>query len=418
MNTRARQTGNGTTQTRCCIAGGGPAGIMAGILLARAGVDTVVLEKHADFLRDFRGDTVHPSSMDVLAELGWLEDFLKRPHQELSRIRAHFGHDEVTIADFRRSPTRARFIAFMPQWHFLNFLVERARALPRFSLEMKADVIDLVEEAGRVVGIRAETPNGPLEVRSDLVIAADGRHSLLREKAGLVVHDVGAPIDVVWLRLPRHQGDPEQSLGWVRRRRFMALIDREDYWQIAFVIPKGGFDVWKTRGIAAFRADLAETAPFLADRVDQLRGFEDVSLLVVKVDRLEKWWRRGLLCIGDAAHAMSPVGGVGINLAIQDAVAAANILSGPLARGTLTDRDLARVQRRRELPTRATQALQVAIQSRLIQHVLSDDRPLEVGPILRLLNRAPPLQHFAARLVGVGVRPEHVATRAVPDSLA
>jgi 2-polyprenyl-6-methoxyphenol hydroxylase-like FAD-dependent oxidoreductase len=396
-------------KTTCCIAGGGPAGVMAGLLLARAGVETLVLEKHADFLRDFRGDTVHPSSMDVLAELGWLDDFLRRPHQELPRIRAHFGDADLTIADFSRSPTRKKFIAFMPQWDFLNFLVERARAFPAFGLKMQAQVVGVVEENGRVVGVRAQTAEGPLEVRADLVIGADGRHSLLRGVSGLAVHDVGAPIDALWLRIPKRDSDPEQSLGWVRSGRFLAVINRGEFWQIAFVIPKGGFEALKAQGIEAFRRDLAATAPFVADRVDTIASFDQVQLLVVTVDRLVKWWRPGLLCIGDSAHAMSPVGGIGINLAIQDAVATANILAEPLARNRLSDDDLARVQRRREFPTRATQALQVAIQSRLIERVLADDQPMKVGRALRFVDRTPWLQRVMARLIGVGIRPEHVA---------
>jgi 2-polyprenyl-6-methoxyphenol hydroxylase-like FAD-dependent oxidoreductase len=395
-------------QRTVCIVGGGPAGVLAGVLFARAGVDTLVLEKHSDFLRDFRGDTVHPSTMDVLGELGWLDDFLRMPHQELSRIQARIGDTLITLGDFSRTPTRKKFIALMPQWDFLNFIAEKAKALPAFSLKMNATVTDLVEEQDKVVGVRASTPEGSLEVRADLVIVADGRSSTLRERAGLRVRDIGAPIDVLWVRLSRRSTDPKEALGWVQRGRFLALIDRGDYWQIAYLIEKGGHDALVRRGIDAFRRDLAATTPFLGDRVNELRSFDDVKLLVVKVDRLDRWWRPGLLCIGDAAHAMSPIGGVGINLAIQDAVAASNLLAGPLRRHELSDDDLRKMQRRRELPTRATQALQVAIQRRVIQRALTDERGLKVGPVVKFLDRVELLKSIPAHLVGVGFRPEHV----------
>jgi 2-polyprenyl-6-methoxyphenol hydroxylase-like FAD-dependent oxidoreductase len=399
-------------ERRCCVVGGGPGGVLLGILLARAGVDTLVLEKHADFLRDFRGDTVHPSTMDVLDELGWLDDFLRLPHQELSRIGAHIGETEITLADFTHTPTRKKFVALMPQWDFLNFLVDRGRAFPAFEIRMEAEVTALIEVNGAVTGVRATTPEGELEVRAPLIVGADGRHSTVRRLAGLGVHDVGAPIDVVWFRLSRRPSDPAHALGWVDRGRFLALIDRREYWQIAYLIPKGGFADVESAGIDAFRRDIAATVPFLADRVPELRSFEDVSLLVVKVDRLEKWWQEGLLCIGDAAHAMSPVGGVGINLAIQDAVAAANLLAEPLFHRTLVPGDLAAVQRRREFPTRATQAIQVVIHDRVINRAITTDRPLKLGPTLRILANLGILQRIPSRVVGVGFRPEHVRSRA------
>jgi 2-polyprenyl-6-methoxyphenol hydroxylase-like FAD-dependent oxidoreductase len=346
--------------------------------------------------------------MDVLGELGWLDDFLRMPHQELSRIQARIGDTLITLGDFSRTPTRKKFIALMPQWDFLNFIAAKAKALPAFSLKMNATVTDLVEEQDKVVGLRASTPEGSLEVRADLVIVADGRSSTLRERAGLRVRDIGAPIDVLWVRLSRRSTDPKEALGWVQRGRFLALIDRGDYWQIAYLIEKGGHDALVRRGIDAFRRDLAATTPFLGDRVNELRSFDDVKLLVVKVDRLDRWWRPGLLCIGDAAHAMSPIGGVGINLAIQDAVAASNLLAGPLRRHELSDDDLRKVQRRRELPTRATQALQVAIQRRVIQRALTDERGLKVGPVVKFLDRVELLKSIPAHLVGVGFRPEHV----------
>jgi 2-polyprenyl-6-methoxyphenol hydroxylase-like FAD-dependent oxidoreductase len=398
----------------CCIVGGGPAGVMAGALLARAGVDTVVLEKHGDFLRDFRGDTVHPSTLQVLSELGWLDDFLRLPHQELRKIRAHLGDQEITIADFGGIPTKSKFIAFMPQWDFLNFVVERARKYPSFAVRMGAEATGIVEDHAGVVGVTVKTDGGVATFGCDLLLAADGRHSVIREQAGMSVEDLGAPIDVLWLRLERRESDPEQSLGWVRRGKFLALIDRGEFWQIACVIPKNDYEKVRTSGIAAFRDSLAETVPFLADRVGALASFDDVKLLVVKIDRLKRWWRPGLLCIGDAAHAMSPVGGVGINLAIQDAVATANILAGPLAAGSPLDELLERVQRRREFPTRATQAVQVAIQERVIQRALGGDRGFEPGPIFRVLGRLPALQRIPAYLVGMGVRPEHVRSPEAP----
>jgi 2-polyprenyl-6-methoxyphenol hydroxylase-like FAD-dependent oxidoreductase len=315
---------------------------------------------------------------------------------------------EVTIADFGHVPARRKFVAIMPQWEFLNFVVERARTFPAFQLQLKANATDVIEESSRIVGVRVDADGGPVEIRADLVIAADGRHSLIRKQARLPARNVGAPVDALWMRLPRHDSDPSQSVGWLRRGHFLALVDRGGFWQIGCLIPGGGFDALKARGIEAFRQDLGWTAPFFADRLHLLGSFDDVKLLVVQMDRLEKWWRRGLLCIGDAAHAMSPVGGVGINLAIQDAVAAANLLSGPLASGVLEDADLSRVQRRREMPARATQAIQRAVQERIVGQALGGTQPLRVGPTLRLLDRSALLQRVPAHLVGVGIRPEHV----------
>jgi 2-polyprenyl-6-methoxyphenol hydroxylase-like FAD-dependent oxidoreductase len=382
---------------------------MAGLLLARAGIDVLVLEKHADFLRDFRGDTVHPSTLDVLAELGWLDDFLRLPHQELTHIRACIEGQVITLADFRHVPSRLKLIALMPQWDFLSFLVTRAQQFPRFALRMQTEAVDLLRSDGRICGVRARTPAGELEVSADLVIAADGRNSVLRDRAGLRVRDVGAPMDVLWFRLPRRDDDPGQSLGWVKRGRFVVLLDRGDYWQVGFLIRKGGFESIRAAGIEAFRRDLAATVPFLANRTDGIRNVDDLNLLVVRVDRLERWWLPGLLCIGDAAHAMSPIGGVGINLAIQDAVAAASLLADPLRRGPPSESELARVQRRRSPPARATQAIQVAIQKRVIDRVLAGDRPVRVGRAFKLIDRIPVLQRVPAYVIGVGVRPEHVA---------
>jgi 2-polyprenyl-6-methoxyphenol hydroxylase-like FAD-dependent oxidoreductase len=397
--------------TRCCIAGGGPAGIVLGFLLARAGVDVVVLEKHADFLRDFRGDTIHPSTLELMYELGILDDFLSRPHQELSEIGAQIDDLQATVADFSHLPTHCKFVGLMPQWDFLNFIAEHGRQYPRFHLSMESEVTDLIIEDGRVVGVRATTPRGPLEVRADLTIGADGRRSIVREKAALEVLDLGAPIDVLWMRIPRGPDDPNQTLGRVRAGRILVTIDRGDYWQCAYVISKGGFDAIREKGLPSFREDIAKTAPFLRERVDELKDWNDIKLLSVSVDRLRRWWRAGLLCIGDSAHAMSPVGGVGINLAIQDAVAAANILAGPLQRGRVTDERLRAVQRRREFPTRMTQGLQVFAHKRVIRRALNNETPLRRLPFpLRLLQRFPILRRIPARVIGLGFRPEHVRT--------
>ncbi|HMK29207.1 MAG TPA: FAD-dependent oxidoreductase [Terriglobales bacterium] len=397
-------------QVTCCIAGGGPAGMMLGFLLARAGVETLVLEKHKDFLRDFRGDTVHPSTLDVFAELGLLEDFLKLPHQELHEARAKIGDVVIRVGDFSHTPTRCQFIAFMPQWDLLNFLAERGRRYPAFHLRMEAEVTDLVEEKGAVVGVRANTPQGPLMVGAKLVIGADGRHSTVRARAQLKVKDLGSPIDVFWMRLSKKASDATQGLGFFNLGRILVMLDRGDYWQCAFVIRKGQAEEIRARGLAAFGEDIAQIAPFLRDRVGELRDWSQVSLLTVLVDRLEQWWRPGLLCIGDSAHAMSPIGGVGINLAIQDAVAAANILARPLQQGTLSPRDLAEVERRRMFPTRVTQAMQLVVQERVLSRVLGSTQPMSPPWIVRMFNRLGWLRRIPARIIGVGVRPEHVRT--------
>jgi 2-polyprenyl-6-methoxyphenol hydroxylase-like FAD-dependent oxidoreductase len=397
-------------KVRCCIVGGGPAGMMAGFLLARAGVEILILEKHADFLRDFRGDTVHPSTLELMYELGILQEFLQQPHQELSHLGAQIGETKVQVGDFTHLPTHAKFIAFMPQWHFLNFLAERGSTYPEFRLRMQTEAVDLLQENGVVTGVRVKTPDGELLVHSDLVIGTDGRHSTVREKAALAVVDKGAPMDVLWLRLSRQESDPGQSLGRMDRGRIMVMINRDEYWQCAFVIPKGSAEQTKTRGIENFREEIARLVPALRDRVAELKDWNDVSLLTVKVDRLEKWYKPGLICIGDAAHAMSPIGGVGINLAVQDAVAAANILVSPLASGQTLTPFLQAVQQRREFPTKVTQGAQIFIQNRIISRVLAADKPLGVPSIMKLIRRWPTLQRFPARAIGLGVQPEHVRT--------
>jgi 2-polyprenyl-6-methoxyphenol hydroxylase-like FAD-dependent oxidoreductase len=399
-----------TIQTRCCIAGGGPAGMMLGFLLARAGVDVQVLEKHADFLRDFRGDTIHPSTLQVMYELGILEEFLKRPHQELREITGQVGNETATIGDFTHLPTHCKFLALMPQWDFLNFIAEQGKRYPGFHLRVQAEVTDLIRENRSIVGIQAKTPNGGLEVRAELTIGADGRRSVVRERAELEVVNLGAPMDVLWMRISRRDSDPGQTFGHVEAGKILVMLDREEYWQCAFVIPKGGIEEVRQRGIAALREEIARLSPFLRDRVDELRDWKDISLLTVAVDRLARWHLPGLLCIGDAAHAMSPIGGVGINLAIQDAVAAANILASKLLEGAVTENDLQAVQRRRTFPTRATQGMQLFVQNRIISRVLSSDKPLTLPWPLKLLRRWPFLRRYPARVVGVGFRPEHVKT--------
>ncbi|MGB6908050.1 MAG: FAD-dependent oxidoreductase [Methyloceanibacter sp.] len=403
-----------TIATRCCIAGGGPAGMMLGYLLARAGVDVLVLEKHADFLRDFRGDTIPPSTLEIMGELGLLDAFLTRPHQEVRQLAAQIGEERMTLADFTHLPTRYRFVAFMPQWDFLDFLAEQAKRYPSFSLKMQAEITGLLKDGDRVTGLRAKTPEGSLEVHADLVVGADGRHSVVRDLAGLEVEDLGAPMDVLWLRLSKRPDDGTQTLGRIEAGRFFIMLDRGDYWQCAFVIPKGGYEELRRRGLEAFRDEIAKLNPALANRMQEIASWDDVKLLTVRVDRLKRWYAPGVLCIGDAAHAMSPVGGVGINLAVQDAVAAANILARPLRQGAVSVALLRQVQERRQLPARLTQALQVFIQKRVISAVLSLRTRPRAPLVAKLLNRLPWLRRIPARVVGMGFRPEHVESPELP----
>ena len=382
--------------------------MMLGLLLARAGIDVVVLEKHADFLRDFRGDTVHPSTMQVMHELGLLDAFLALPHSEVRTLGVQIGAEFFEFADFSHLPTRCKFIALMPQWNFLDFLAAEARRYPTFRLLMQTEATGLVREDDRMIGVSALGPDGALQIRAELVIGADGRHSTLRDAAGFEVVDRGAPMDVLWLGVSKHASDPGQTLGRVDAGRIFIMLDRNDYWQCAFVIPKGGIDEVHAHGLEAFRADIVQLAPFLQDRVHELATWDDVKLLTVAVNRLDTWYRPGLLFIGDAAHAMSPVGGVGINLAIQDAVATANILVPRMRQGAATLDDLRAVQRRRELPTRLTQRTQVLIQNRVIGNVLRGTTTPKPALAVRILGRCALLRRLPARAVGMGFRPEHI----------
>ncbi len=391
------------------IAGGGPAGMMLGYLLARAGIHVTVLEKHADFLRDFRGDTVHPSTMEVLHELGIIDGFLARPHTRIYEGRAQVGGEQATVIDLSHLPVRCPFIAMMPQWEFLDFLVTEARKYPGFALEMEAEAVDLIKDAETVCGVRVKTPRGVEERRADLVIAADGRGSALRQAAGLIVEEIGTPIDVLWMRVPKPSDAPVMPLGNIVRGRLFVSFDRGDYYQCAFVIAKGSVDDIRLAGLDAFRDEIVRVAPALRPTVGEIVSWDQVKLLTVKIDRLRTWFVPGLLCIGDAAHAMSPVGGIGINLAIQDAVAAANILIPAFRRGRPTTADLAAIQKRREWPTRATQAMQAFAQNQIIRRVLEPGPPITGAPWpMRFLDRHPRLRRLPARFLGLGLRPEHI----------
>ena len=383
--------------------------MMMGFLLARAGVDVVVLEKHADFLRDFRGDTIHPSTLDVMHELGLLESFLRRPHDELHEVSVRVGQEQAAIADFRHVPTHCKFLMMMPQWDFLDFLAAEARKLPGFRLVMQAEARTLIQEDGRVAGLVAGTPDGELAIRAALVVGADGRHSTLREQAGFVPQDFGAPMDVLWMRVARLPSDPPDLFGQIDAGRMLVMIARNDYWQCALLIPKGSFDAVRGRGMDALHQSLLGLSPWLGERVKALRDWDQVKLLTVTVDRLREWARPGLLCIGDAAHAMSPIGGVGINLAVQDAVAAARLLARPLREKTLSLADLQRVQKRREFPVRVVQRMQITLQDRLIAPLLATAGPVRMPGFLKLAGRFPPLRRIPAWFIGVGVRREHVA---------
>jgi 2-polyprenyl-6-methoxyphenol hydroxylase-like FAD-dependent oxidoreductase len=396
--------------TRCCIAGGGPAGMMAGFLLARAGVDVIVLEKHGDFLRDFRGDTIHPSTLNLMRELGFLDEFLQLPHQKVFHLEGWIGDFRAPIADFSGLPGPCNYIAMMPQWDFLTFLAKKAAALPHFKLMIKTEAKDLVIEGDKIVGLTAHTPEGDVTIRADLVIAADGRHSVLPDHAGLKTIDLGAPMDVLWFRISKRDGDDSETIGRFANGRIIIRINRGAYWQCGYVIAKGQFDALRSRGLDAFKSDVARLLGLTPDRLGDIASFDDVKLLSVAVDRLERWRKPGFLAIGDAAHAMSPVGGVGINLAVQDAVAASNLLAGPLLARALTEDDLAAVERRRLFPVQVIQRGQIAIQSRVIMQALAADQAARPPLFLRLVARSAFLRGLLARIIGIGVRPEHIQT--------
>jgi 2-polyprenyl-6-methoxyphenol hydroxylase-like FAD-dependent oxidoreductase len=386
--------------------------MMLGLLLARAGVRVAVLEKHVDFLRDFRGDTIHPSTLELLHELGIADEFLRLPHQKVAEIRAQIGDTLLPVADFSRLRVRSPFIAMIPQWDFLDFIARHAARYAKFELRLQTEVTGLLFEGDRVAGVKASSPDGALEIRADLVVGADGRHSLVRSAAGLEVRDLGAPIDVLWFRLSKQRGDPEATMGRFDRGRILVMLNRGDYWQCAFVIGKGSLDAVRDQGLDAFRSRLGASLPFTGERLRELANWDDLKLLTVQVNRLRRWYRDGLLCIGDAAHAMSPVGGVGINLAIQDAVAAANILSA----GDFGIESLRAVQARREFPTRATQAFQVAVQNFILQRLLAgtgESGALRPPLAARMLGRFAFLRRIPARMIGIGVRPEHIRSPAV-----
>ena len=406
-----------SVKVRCCIVGGGPAGMMLGYLLGRAGIDVVVLEKHADFFRDFRGDTVHPSTLQVMDELGLIDDFLKLPHQRLQKMDGLFGGTPVRIADLRRLHTKYPFIAFMPQWDFLNFLREAGKRFASLKVMMNTEAVDLIRRGETIAGVRASTPDGVIDIEADLTVACDGRHSTVRERAGLEVDEIGAPMDVLWFRVGRKADETENLFARVEPGKMMVTFDRGDYWQCAYVIAKGRYEAVKARGLQALLDDVVHMAPILRSGVADVKSFDDVKLLTVAINRLARWTRPGLLCIGDAAHAMSPVGGVGVNLAVQDAVATANLLADKLRHGCPSENELDAVRRRREFAVKMTQAMQMVVQNNIISGALQGgNRPLKVPLVVRLITALPWLQGIPARLLALGVRPEHVHSKAAPES--
>jgi 2-polyprenyl-6-methoxyphenol hydroxylase-like FAD-dependent oxidoreductase len=404
-----------TITTRCCIVGGGPAGMMLGYLLGRAGIEALVLEKHADFFRDFRGDTVHPSTLQIMHELGLIDDFLKLPHQQLQKMDGMFGGTKIRIADLSRVKANYPFIAFMPQWDFLNFLRARGEKFPKLKVMMNANATDLIWSGDSITGVIADTPEGPVRIRAELTIGCDGRHSIVRERANLEVKEIGAPMDVLWFRAGRRADENESLFARLEPGKMMVTFDRGDYWQCAYVIAKGQYAAVNARGLDAFRSDIASMAPILKQSMADVKTWDDVKLLTVTINRLIRWVRPGLLCIGDAAHAMSPVGGVGVNLAVQDAVATANLLAARLAKGCPSEGELDAVRRRREFPVRMTQAMQTVIQNRIISIALKPgDHAFKAPLFVRVINAVPWLQGITARLIAIGIRPEHVHSLEAP----
>jgi 2-polyprenyl-6-methoxyphenol hydroxylase-like FAD-dependent oxidoreductase len=398
-----------TIHARCCIVGGGPAGMMLGYLLGRAGIETLVLEKHADFFRDFRGDTVHPSTLQVMDELGLIDGFLKLPHQQLQKMDGIFGAASIRVADLSRLNVKYPFVAFMPQWDFLNFLRESGKRFASLKVMMNAEATDLIWSGEKVVGVNADTAEGPEEIRSELTVGCDGRHSIVRQRAELEVEEIGAPMDVLWFRAGKRECENESVFARVETGKMMVTFDRGDYWQCAYVIAKGQYDSVKARGLDAFRDDVIGMAAILTSGMSDVKSWDDVKLLTVAINRLKRWTRPGLLCIGDAAHAMSPIGGVGVNLAIQDAVATANLLAAKLISGCPSEDELDAVRCRREFPMRMTQAMQVVVQNKLIGVALKPgDQPLRPPLFARIISAIPWLQGITARFVALGVRPEHV----------
>jgi 2-polyprenyl-6-methoxyphenol hydroxylase-like FAD-dependent oxidoreductase len=396
----------------CCIVGGGPAGMMLGYLLGRAGVETVVLEKHEDFFRDFRGDTVHPSTLQVMDELGLIDGFLKLPHQQLQIMEGQFGSALVRLADLRRLDAKYRFIAFMPQWDFLNFLRDHGKQFPSLKVMMKTEATDLIWSGDKVTGVIANTPEGPVQIHANLTVACDGRHSIVRDRARLDVEEIGAPMDVLWFRAGKRADEKERLFARVETGKMMVTFDRGDYWQCAYVIAKGQYDAVKARGLDSFRNDIVAIAPILQHGIADVKTWDDVKLLTVAINRLKRWTRPGLLCIGDAAHAMSPVGGVGVNLAVQDAVSTANLLAAKLVHGCPSEEELRAVRERREFPMRMTQRMQVIVQNNIISVALKGDRRMTPPLLLRAVSSMPWLQGLAARFLAIGVRPEHVQSPA------